>query len=403
MNANHIDLTIIGAGIVGLATARALLLQHPQLRLAILEKEPAIARHQTGRNSGVIHSGLYYTPGSLKARLCVEGAAALTRFCDERGIPYRRCGKLVIATSADEIPRLHELHRRGLANGVTGLELIGPERIREFEPHAAGLQALLSPATGIIDYGLVAEALAAEIRQAGGDIRTGSAVRAIAQRGGRVQIETEAGAVETRFVISCAGLHADRIAALSGAPRAPRIVPFRGDYFMLRPERRELVRGLIYPVPDPAFPFLGIHSTLRMDGAVWLGPNAVLAGAREGYRRWHISPRDMWDTLSYSGFRALARRYWRTGLDEIVRDFSKRRFVQAAQRFIPALTPDDVVAGPAGIRAQALAPDGQMVDDFVIDAAGPIVHVRNAPSPAATSALAIARVIAGRAQEAFAL
>ncbi len=391
----NIDVTIIGAGIVGLATARALLHRYPRLRLAVLEKEPAIARHQTGRNSGVIHSGLYYTPGSLKARLCVEGAAALTRFCDEHGIPYQRCGKVVVATEAAELPRLEELYRRGTANGVPGLELIGPERLREIEPHAAGLRALHSPNTGIVDYGRVAAALAEDIRQAGGAILTGRAVQSITRRNGMVRIETPAGAIETRFAIGCAGLHADRVAALSGAPRVPRIVPFRGDYYILKPARRRLIRALIYPVPDPAFPFLGVHSTLRMDGSIWLGPNAVLAFAREGYRRRDVSVPDLWDALSYPGFQALARRYWR--------DFSKRRFVRAAQRLVPGLDPADVVPGPAGVRAQALTLDGRLVDDFVIDADGPIVHVRNAPSPAATSALAIAGVIVERAAQAFGL
>jgi L-2-hydroxyglutarate oxidase LhgO len=398
-----VDVAIIGAGIVGLATGRELLRRYPRLRLAVLDKEPAIAQHQTGRNSGVIHSGLYYAPGSLKARLCVAGAAELTRFCEERGIPYKRCGKVVVATEAAELPRLEELYRRGIANGVPGLEMIGPERLREIEPFAVGLRALHSPNTGIVDYGRVATALAEDIRQAGGEILTGRAVHAIARRGGTVRLETPLGGVETSFVVGCAGVYADRVAALSGAPRAPRIVPFRGDYYILKPERRHLIRGLIYPVPDPAFPFLGVHSTLKMDGSIWLGPNAVLAFAREGYRRWDVHLPDLWEALSYPGFQALARRYWRVGLDEMVRDFSKRRFVEAARRFVPDLTPADVVAGPAGIRAQALSLDGRLVDDFVIDQDGPIIHVRNAPSPAATSALAIAPVIVERVAQAFAL
>jgi L-2-hydroxyglutarate oxidase LhgO len=398
-----IDVAIIGAGIVGLATGRALLRRYPRLRLAVLEKEPAIARHQTGHNSGVIHSGLYYAPGSLKARLCVAGAAALTRFCDERGIPYQRCGKVVVAIDAAELPRLDELYRRGTANGVPGLELIGPERLREIEPHAAGLRAVYSPNTGIVDFGRVAAAFTEDIQQAGGAILADRAVQAITRRNGVVRVETTGGAVETRFVIGCAGLHADRVAALTGAARAPRIVPFRGDYYILKPARSQLINALIYPVPDPSFPFLGVHSTLRVDGSMWLGPNAVLAFAREGYRRRDIHLPDLWDALSYPGFQALARRYWRVGLDEMLRDFSKRRFVQAAQRLVPAITPDDVVPGPAGVRAQALTLDGQLVDDFVIDADGPIVHVRNAPSPAATSSLAIADMIVERVTQAFGL
>jgi L-2-hydroxyglutarate oxidase len=397
------DITIVGAGIVGLATARALLCRHPGLRLLALEKEQRIGQHQTGRNSGVIHSGLYYKPGSLKARLCVQGAAALYRYCDERGIPYRRCGKVVVATDASELPRLEELYQRGMANGVPGLELIGPERLRELEPHAAGLRAIYSPNTGIVDYGQVAAAFADDLRAAGGVILTGHEVRTITRAGGRVRVETGAGAVETRFLIACAGVYADRIAALSGAPRAPQIVPFRGDYYILKPAQRHLINALIYPVPDPTFPFLGVHSTLRMDGTMWLGPNAVLAFGREGYRRWEVQPRDLWEALTAPGFQALARKYWRTGLDEMLRDWSRRRFVEAARRFVPALSADAVVPGPAGIRAQALATDGSLVDDFVINQDGPIIHVRNAPSPAATSSLMIGEYIAETARKAFAL
>jgi (S)-2-hydroxyglutarate dehydrogenase len=397
------DVAIIGGGIVGLATARELLRRYPALRLVLLEKEDRIALHQTGRNSGVIHSGLYYAPGSLKARLCVEGATALMRFCDQRSIPYQRCGKVVVATEASELPRLDELYRRGVANGVPGLEMIGPERLREIEPHAAGLRAIYSPNTGIVDYSQVAAAYAQDVLQAGGAILTGCEARKIARSGSTVRVETTAGAVEAKFLLACAGVYADRVAAMSGAPREPRIVPFRGDYYVLKPERRHLIRALIYPVPDPAFPFLGVHSTLRMDGSIWLGPNAVLAFAREGYRRWDVNLGDLWDALSYRGFQSLARAYWRTGLDEMIRDFSKRRFVQAAQRFVPELTPADVVEGPAGIRAQALTIDGRLVDDFVINQDGPIVHVRNAPSPAATSSLAIAQMIVDTAAQAFQL
>jgi L-2-hydroxyglutarate oxidase LhgO len=398
-----LDVAIVGAGIVGLATARALLQRYPALRLAVLEKEPAIARHQTGRNSGVIHSGLYYAPGSLKARLCVEGKNALIRFCDERGIPYQLCGKVVVATEPTELPRLEELYRRGLANGVPGLEQIGPERLREIEPHAAGIRAIYSPTTGIVDFGRVAAAYADDVQAAGGSILTGHEVRAIVRPGRTVWVDTTVGLIQTRFLIACAGVYADRVATMSGAARNPRIVPFRGDYYILKPERRQLIRALIYPVPDPAFPFLGVHSTLKMDGSIWLGPNAVLAFAREGYRRRDVSARDLWDALSYPGFQALARTYWRVGLEEMAREFSKKLFVEAAQRFVPELVPEDVVAGPSGIRAQALAPDGRLVDDFVIDQDGPIIHVRNAPSPAATSSLAIAQTIADRAARAFEL
>ena len=399
----RVDITIVGAGIVGLATARALLRRYPALRLAVLEKEAAICQHQTGRNSGVIHSGLYYQPGSLKARLCVEGAAAMLRYCEERGIPFNVCGKVVVATTPAEVERLQELYRRGTANGVVGLEMIGPERLREIEPHAVGLQALYSPNTAIVDYGRVAAAYVEDIVALGGEVLTGRAVRQIARTGRHVWVDTAAGLVETRYLIGCAGVYADRVAALSGAPRDPRIVPFRGDYYILKPEQRHLINALIYPVPDPAFPFLGVHSTLRMDGTMWLGPNAVLAFGREGYCRWDVHMPDLVDAVGYAGFQKLARKYWRTGFDEMVRDWSKQLFVAAVQRFVPAITADGVVAGPAGIRAQALNPDGSLVDDFVFHQDGPIVHVRNAPSPAATSSLMIGEMVADMATNAFSL
>lgn len=402
-NDRRVDMAIIGAGIVGLATARALLQRYPRMRLVVLDKEPAIARHQTGRNSGVIHSGLYYKPGSLKARLCVQGAAAMYQYCAEHGIPVNRCGKVVVATTRDELPRLEALYQRGMANGVPGLDLIGPGQLRELEPHATGVQAIHSPNTGIVDYGQVAQSFASDIVALGGEILTGQEVHTITRIGGRVWLTTATSLVETRYLVSCAGVYADRVAHLSGAPREPRIVPFRGDYYILKSERRHLINALIYPVPDPAFPFLGVHSTLKIDGAIWLGPNAVLAFAREGYRRWDVKPADLLDALGYRGFRALAARYWRTGLDEMVRDYSRTRFMAAARRLVPALTAADVVEGPAGIRAQALAPDGSLIDDFVFDQNGPIIHVRNAPSPAATSSLPISEYIADTAAKAFAL
>ena len=395
------DIVIVGGGIVGLATARALLQHYPDLRLIVLEKETSIGRHQTGRNSGVIHSGLYYKPGSLKARLCVQGAQAMMNFCDERQIPYRRCGKVVIATQHVEVPRLHELYQRGIANGVQGLELIGPERLREIEPHAVGLQAIYSPNDGIVDYDHVAAAYVEDVIAGGGEILTNRMVRAITRTGQLVWVDTPVGLVETRFLITCAGVYADRVAIMSGSPRDPRIVPFRGDYYILKPEQRHLINALIYPVPDPAFPFLGIHSTLRMDGSMWLGPNAVLAFGREGYGRWDIDISDLGDALSYRGFQTLARKYWRVGLDEMIRDYSKQLFVKAAQRFVPELTADGVVEGPSGIRAQALAVDGSLIDDFVINQDGPIIHVRNAPSPGATSSLMIAEMIVNMASKAF--
>jgi len=393
------DVVVVGAGILGLATARELLRRRPGMRLAVLDKEPDVGAHQTGRSSGVVHRGVYYAPGSLKARLCVEGAARLLAYCDEHEIPVLRCGKVVVATDDSELPRLEELHRRSLANGVPSAELIGPERLRELEPHVAGVRALHSPETSVVDFGRVARAYADDVRSAGGEVLLARAVRGLVRRTGTTLVETAAGDLETERVVVCAGVHADRLAALSGAPAEPRIVPFRGDYVVLRPERRDLVRGLVYPVPDPAFPFLGVHTTVRPDGDVWLGPNAVLALAREGYRRRNVSLRDVRDTLRTPGFRRLVRKHWRTGAAETARDVSLRLFVRAARKLLPELEPGDVVPGPAGIRAQALTPEGALVDDFVFDEAEGVVHVRNAPSPGATSSLAIAEVIADRVEE----
>ena len=393
------EIAVIGGGIVGLATARELLKRRPGARLLVLEKEAAIGRHQTGHNSGVIHSGIYYAPGSMKAKACVAGAAELMRYCDEKGIPFERCGKVIVALNDEELPRLEELHRRGIANGVPGLEMIGPERLREIEPHCAGIRAIWSPNTGIVDYGRVAAAYADDVRAAGGEVRTRHAVVRIRRRGGVTRLRTTGGDVEARLVVACAGLHADRVAELTGAPSTPRIVPFRGDYYVLRPERAHLSRNLIYPVPNPAFPFLGVHTTRRMDGSVWLGPNAVLAFAREGYKRTDVNARDLWQALSYAGFRRLALKFWRTGLEEMWRDYSKRAFLTSCQAYIPELTMADLLPGPSGVRAQALAPDGSLVDDFIVDHREGVLHVRNAPSPGATSSLAIARLIADAAEQ----
>lgn len=397
------DLAVIGAGIVGLASARQLLLRRPRLRLVVLDKEPTIAAHQTGHNSGVIHSGVYYTPGSLKAQLCIQGSRELYAYCAANGIRAERCGKVIVAADESELPRLAELYRRGVANGVAGLKLIGPDRLRALEPYCVGVRALWVPATGIVDYGRVAGAYAADLQRSGGDIRTGSAVRAIRLQPDGVVVQTASVDVSARFVIACAGLQADRVAQLSGAPPEPRIVPFRGDYWLLRPERRYLSRNLIYPVPDPAFPFLGVHFTRRSeDGTVWLGPNAVLAFAREGYRRLQTNVTDLGDALGYAGFRRLAAQYWRTGLTELHRDFSKRAFLRSLQRYIPALSIADLLPGPSGVRAQALDLAGRLVDDFVVNVQeGRIIHVRNAPSPAATSSLAIGRLIADKAEAVF--
>jgi (S)-2-hydroxyglutarate dehydrogenase len=395
---SRFDVVVVGAGILGLATARELLARRPGTRLAVLDKEPVVGAHQTRHSSGVVHRGVYYAPGSLKAQLCVEGAARLLSYCDERAIPILRCGKVVVATDASEVERLEELYRRSVENGVPGAELIGPDRLEELEPHVAGVQALYSPETAVVDFGRVVEAYADDVRAGGGEILLGREVAALSRQRDTTTVATGQGAVEAERVVVCGGVHADRLATLSGAPPEPRIVPFRGDYLVLRPERRHLVRGLVYPVPDPAFPFLGIHTTVRPDGEVWLGPNAVLALAREGYRRRDISFRDLRETMRSKGFRRLARRHWRTGGGEMVRDLSTRLFVASTRKLLPGLEVSDVLPGPSGIRAQALAADGTLLDDFVFHEAEGVVHVRNAPSPGATSSLAIASVIADRVE-----
>jgi L-2-hydroxyglutarate oxidase LhgO len=399
------DVVVIGAGILGLAVSRELLCRFPSLTLAVLDKEPSVGQHQTGHNSGVLHSGIYYAPGSLKARLCVEGQREVYAYCEEKGIPTDRCGKVIVASTDDELPRLENLYERGQANGVQGLEIIAPERLREIEPHCVGVKALWSPNTGIVDYSRVARAYGDDVQAAGGDVLPGYGVDKIHDRPARVVLETTAGEVEAKHVVACAGLHADRVARLSGGPPDPRIVPFRGDYWVLRPDRRDLARNLIYPVPDPSFPFLGVHFTRRIeDGSVWLGPNAVLAFAREGYRRLDVQPRDLGEALTFRGFQKLATKFWQTGWQEMVRDFSKEAFLKSLQVYVPELTLADLLPGPSGVRAQALAADGSLVDDFVFNTQGDrVVHVRNAPSPAATSSLAIGRVIADTATETFGL
>jgi L-2-hydroxyglutarate oxidase len=388
------DVVIVGGGIVGLATAIRLGEARPGLRIAILEKEAELATHQSGHNSGVLHAGLYYAPGSLKARLCREGKAALEAFAEAHAIPFERCGKLVVALDETELERLAALRERAVANGVPGLEEVGEERIRELEPHAAGIRGLWSPETGIIDFRRVALAMADELRGQGVTILTGREVTGIDERADEVVVTTAGGELRTGLVVACAGLQADRVAALSGARDGPRIVPFRGDYYTLTTDARGLVRGLIYPVPDPRFPFLGVHFTKRIDGEVWAGPNAVLAFAREGYRRRDIRPLELLSTLTDRGFLRLASRYLRTGLGEMLRDWWKPAFVRELQRYLPEIRADQLVFGPSGVRAQALARDGTLVDDFVLGGGARILHVRNAPSPAATSSLAIGAMLA---------
>jgi (S)-2-hydroxyglutarate dehydrogenase len=390
------DVAVVGGGIVGLAVARELLRRRPFLKLTVLEKEPDIATHQTGHNSGVIHSGIYYKPGSLKAKACVAGSALLMRFCEERGIPYRRCGKVIVATDESELPRLLDLYERGMANACPDLRVIDGDELREIEPHVAGIAALLSPNTGIVNFGEVARAYADDVRGCRGEIRLRHEVRSIQVRNGSTLVSTTAGDVEARFVITCGGLHADRLARMTGAPPEPRIVPFRGDYYLLKPERHSLVRSNIYPVPDPRFPFLGVHLTPRIDGQIWLGPNAVLAFSREGYRFRDVRPVDLAEMFRYGGFLRFAARNWRTGADEMLRDLSKQRFLASLQRYVPELREDDLLPGPSGVRAQALGPAGELVDDFVYSEAPGVLHLRNAPSPAATSSLVIASTIVDR-------
>jgi len=391
------DVTIVGGGIVGLATALRLQQRRPALTIAILEKEPELATHQTGHNSGVLHAGLYYQPGSRKARLCREGKTEMEAFAEAHDIPVDHCGKLVVAVDPSELARLDALRDRAVANGVPGLEVVDRERIRELEPHAAGIRGLWSPRTGVIDFRRVALAMADELRAGGAEIRTGHTVSAIDVRPSEVVVTTGRGDVTSRLVVTCAGLQADRVAALSGDTGGPSIVPFRGDYYTLSPQASGLVRGLIYPVPDPRFPFLGVHLTKRIDGSVIAGPNAVLAFAREGYRRRDVDARDLVAALTDRGFLRLAGRYLPTGIAEMWRDWSKSAFVQQLQRYVPELRPDQVTFGPSGVRAQALARNGTLVDDFAFSGGPRVLHVRNAPSPAATSSLAIGSVLADEA------
>jgi L-2-hydroxyglutarate oxidase len=393
------DVAVIGAGILGLATAVELRGRRPDWTVVVLEKERAPALHQTGRNSGVIHSGVYYAPGSLKARLCTRGRELLLEFCEREGVPYEVCGKVIVAADESELPALHELHRRSVANGVP-VELIDSARLRELEPHCAGVAALHVPGTGLVDYRLVAEALAGKLDGNGGGLVLDTEVTGIAEGPRGVRLTTSRGELEVAHAVSCAGLQADRVSGKSVGDTA--IVPFRGDYFALRPEARRLCRNLIYPVPDPRFPFLGVHVNRRHDGEVWAGPNAVVAFAREGYRRRDVNLRDAWETLSAGPFWRLVRRYWRLGLVELYRDLSRHAYAAQARRYLPELTAADLLPAPAGIRAQALARDGSLVDDFLFVESARVVHVQNAPSPAATSSLAIGAHIADRALELFA-
>jgi L-2-hydroxyglutarate oxidase len=387
-----VDVVIIGGGIIGLATAYNLAEEHPNRKIIVLEKEDGIAHHQTGHNSNVLHSGIYYKPGSLKAITCRSGKRAMQEFCDRQGVSYRICGKVIVALDENEAARLKAIYERGKANGIR-CEIIGRARLAELEPHAAGIEAIHVPETGVVDYRQVCQRLAAHITERGHEILTGTQVIGLTPGHAEVIVKTGSGDIPARYVINCAGLHSDRVTALGGCASAAKIIPFRGEYFKVKPEAERLCNNLIYPVPDPRFPFLGVHFTRMVSGGVECGPNAVLAFAREGYSKTDINLRDLAETLAYRGFQRLAARYWRLAIGEMRRALSKAAFVKALQRLVPEITADDLLPSPAGVRAQAVSPDGAMVDDFSFEERQRIINVLNAPSPAATASLSIGRLI----------
>lgn len=384
-----VDIVIVGAGIIGLSTALSLSERHTDLRIAILEKEAGVASHQSGHNSGVIHSGIYYAPGSLKAKLCRQGVDRMFTFCDERGIEYDRCGKLIVATHDDELDRLETLYERGTANGVPGLRRVGADELSELEPNARGVAALLSPGTGVVDFKKVAQAISEEAVNRNVEIHRGAAVRKLRDLRDAVEVETTTKRYRTRFLVNCAGLHSDRIARKMGIKTGVRIIPFRGQYYEVAQTARTLLRHLVYPVPDPRFPFLGVHVSKTIDGHLKAGPNAVLALGREGYTRRGANARDAWDTVSFKGFWALAQEHRRYAIAEYKRSLSRKLFLQDVQRLVPGVRLEDLAKAGAGVRAQAVARDGSIIDDFFIEATDNSIHVVNAPSPGATASLAI--------------
>ena len=386
------DVAILGGGIVGLATAFRLLERYPGTAVTILEKERELAQHQTGHNSGVLHSGIYYKPGSLRAANCREGKLAMQEFCCKENIPFDLCGKVIVAVDPSEQPRLQTILERGQANGVQ-CSLIDAARLKELEPHVAGVQAIHVPEAGIVDYRQVCDRLAQRIAEAGGKILTAAKVKSMVRRDSRMVIESQAGEVEAGHVINCTGLYSDRVTQMSGQQPTAQIIPFRGEYFELKPAAQHLVNGLIYPVPDPNFPFLGVHFTRMIHGGVECGPNAVLAFSREGYYKTSFNPIDLFESLTYPGFLRLAWKHWRAGAGEMWRSLSKRAFVSALQRLVPEIRSDQLVPAPAGVRAQAVTPDGQLVDDFLILENDLVINVCNAPSPAATASLNIGKLI----------
>jgi len=396
------DIAVVGGGIVGLASALAISERYPRCSLTVLEKEPEVGSHQTGHNSGVIHAGIYYKPGSYKAMLCVEGVRLMKAFCEESGVAWESCGKVIVATDDSELARLEELYQRGVANGVSGLELIGPDRLREIEPHARAVRALVSPGTAIVDFKEVTEAMARRLTARGVNIQTGARVKGIRRAGALQHIDADQSSAAARYLLNCAGLHADQVARMAGVDPGVLIIPFRGEYYNLKPECR-LVRGLIYPVPDPAFPFLGVHFTKRIRGGYEAGPNAVLAFAREGYRKTDFRLADLGRMVSYRGFWIMGLRYWRTGAYEYYRSFSRSGFVRALSKLVPEISERDLAEGGSGVRAQSVTPNGSFVDDFKIVEGPNAIHVLNAPSPAATASLAIGRHIAQLAADRFEL
>src|SRR5271154_1645389 len=388
------DVVVVGGGIVGLATAFRLLETKPSLKILLLEKESKLAAHQTGNNSGVLHSGLYYKPGSEKAKLSVSGLQQMLAFCREHGVAHEQCGKIVVATDEVELPRLENLWQRGNANGLLGLRKLTSEQIKEIEPHAAGLAAIHVPQEGIVDYPAVCEKLGELIRKNGGEIRLNTRLLKLVSNSGGWIAETSAGEFHSRFVVTCGGLHADRLVRASGQKPSAKIIPFRGEYYQLKKERQQLVRHLIYPVPDPKFPFLGVHFTRLIHGGIEAGPNAVLAFAREGYRKSDVNVGDLWDSLTFSGFWRFFQKYPRMCFDELHRSFSKELFCKSLNALMPEVRPDDLAPGGAGVRAQAIAPSGETLQDFRFVQSDHALHVLNAPSPGATASLAIGQEIA---------
>ena len=401
MNSDQYDIAIIGGGIIGLSTAMHILQKRPTLKVVVVEKENTLAKHQTGNNSGVIHSGIYYKPGSWKSEFCVSGVTKIKEFCDDNEIEYVECGKTIVATSENELGRLQDLYERGQANGVPGLEMIGPERLQEIEPHVAGVQALWSPKTGIVDYVKITNRYADIFQENGGSVLLNTMVQNIDVREGEINIDTNNGTLNTKHVINCAGLYSDKVAEMMGQDIGVHIIPFRGEYYKLSSSAEHLVKGLIYPVPDPRFPFLGVHYTRNIHGYVEAGPNAVLAFQQEGYKKTDINVGELSRTFMFPGFWKMLKNNWKTGMSELYRSYNKNKFVSDLQRLIPSIESDSLVAGGAGVRAQAVDKTGFLLDDFKIVETSNSLHVINAPSPGATSSLAIGEHLSDLAEKNF--